>query len=394
MGLPAQAGPSLEVELLTLVASGGVKLPPYPAVTQRLRELIANDDFALKDIGRVVSADQVLSAAVLRAARSPAFRTRVEVVSLDDAISRIGVDVVLELAMAVGLSAYARGGLLDVLRRESWRRAVFAAEIARALAPVFRVDSGEAYTAGLLHDFGEILVYACLDEIAGRDASMKLGKARCREIAEAHHVDLGILLAERWNLPESVLIAIEQHPLESEAPPAMVALLRTVDRVVERLERGMAAVLAIGDFPFPATARVLLEELLPQLPAIVRDFEPKTGARDLSREVLEREATALRDKKRPAKFTATIQGKRYRGTGIAGDGFEITGPALLAEQTVCEVEIAAPGGSFELWAVIALVERGRPMHRLELSPCALDARTDEEWRRLKGTFPPPLPKSR
>jgi putative nucleotidyltransferase with HDIG domain len=378
-----------EVQLLSLVGSGQVKLPPYPAVAKRLRDLCSGDEFELADVARIASADQVLSAAVLRAARSPVFRARTEVGSLDEAVARVGVDVVVELAFAVGLGGHARGGVLESLRRGSWRRGLFAAEIARALAPVYRVDSSEAYTAGLLHDFGEILAYAALDEIAAA-RRISISRKRCREIAEEHHVELGVLLAERWNLPEPVIAAIEGHGNASDRRP-IVELVRTVDGIVSRIERGLPAVLAIGELAFPATARVLLEELLPELPAIVRDFEPTGRAKEISSTVLEREETTL-ENKRPAKFTATIQGKRHRGTQIANDGFELNTTSLLAEQTICEVELDGPGGAFPVFAVVSLVEKGNPTHRVELMPCALDRVSDERWRRLKGAFAPPLPR--
>lgn len=279
--------------------------------------------------------------------------------------------------------------MLDSLRRGSWRRGLFAAEIARALAPVYRVDSSEAYTAGLLHDFGEILAFAALDEIAVQGA-MRLTRKRCRDIAEQHHVELGVLLAERWDLPESVIAAIEGHGDASDRRP-IVELVRTVDGIVSRIERGLPAVLAIGGLAFPSTARVLLEELLPGLPAIVRDFEPAGRTKEISSTVLEREETTL-EKKRPAKFTAAIQGKRHRATQIANDGFEIDTTASIGEQTVCEVELGGPDGAFTVFAVVSLVEKGHPMHRVELRPCALDPEADERWRRLKGQFPPPLPR--
>jgi putative nucleotidyltransferase with HDIG domain len=253
---------------------------------------------------------------------------------------------------------------------------VFASEICRELAPLHRLDPSEAFLAGLLHDIGEMVTFASLEEILS-GYKTKISVAKCRTVADAYHVELGLLLAKHWRLPDSVRVAIAEHHRADATRAPIVRLVAAADRVVARIEEGFPVVAVLQDSPFPGTARVLLEALLPTLPKTLQELDPASPRPTVQAEVLERDPTTLHER-RPAAFGVTIASKRYEGTCLARDGFEIHGRTPLEEQSVVKATIDGEE-PFEVWTVVTLLVRGRERHRLELRPTSMDEATDAKW---------------
>src|SRR5512140_1635421 len=96
-------------------------MPPYPAVAARANEAARNPSLGLAEVTRIIKADASLAAVVLRCANSAFYRRGSEVRSLLQAVTRIGAQEVLRIALAASLGAYARSaGSLSTARRLIW----------------------------------------------------------------------------------------------------------------------------------------------------------------------------------------------------------------------------------------------------------------------------------
>jgi HD-like signal output (HDOD) protein len=377
---PSAVPYELDARLRVLVRNGELALPPYPAVALQLSRVIRGDDYSLSDLAKIVESDAVLSATVLRYAQSPAMRGRHAVRNLDQALGRLGSQRLLRLAYAASLSAEARSrGVLQVLRREAWRRALYGAEICRVLAPVARVDEGEAHLAGLLHDFGQLVALGAIERILAGHAEAKVSRQMCRHVADLYHVELGGLLAESWKLPEPVQRAIRTHHRQDDDP--LVTLVRLADGVVARIEGHLPVRAILQDSPFPATARVLLEELLPTLPAILAAFEP--GVRRDPPTTLEVAEPLLGEDAALCRFRVVAGGRKLRGLRMGLAAMEVRGSAL-PEQAVIQVGVdRPPHAGLDLWVLVARQVKIGPREAvMELVPCAMDEETEARWRAL------------
>jgi HD-like signal output (HDOD) protein len=195
----------------------------------------------MNEITSIVSKDASIVAAVLRRAASAAKRAP-GVLTLEAAIARIGMEELMQVVTASGFGATAmRQGPLAVLRRDVWRRSLLSAMFCKEIAPRRGIDAEQAFVAGLLHDFGAVVVLACVEAMP--DAP-KMPEHAWQAIVDEAHVDLGMIVAARWQLPEQVADVMAHHHQPMMAATAnrrLVELIGQVDEVIAILDRGPAA---------------------------------------------------------------------------------------------------------------------------------------------------------
>ncbi|HEY4055537.1 MAG TPA: HDOD domain-containing protein [Kofleriaceae bacterium] len=213
------------------------RIPPYPAVAGALDKL-RSDGASLTEVTKIVASDASLAAAVLRRASAAAMRVQ-GALTLEAAISRLGISEIVQLVLATGFGASAmKPGPLAVLRRDMWRRSVLSATFCKELAHKRGVDPEQAFLSGLLHDFGAVIVIACIE--AHGDVP-KMPEDSWRRLIESLHVEIGMIVAARWKLPEAISDTIAHHTAPMAGPKATRALVELValtDRINDVLERG------------------------------------------------------------------------------------------------------------------------------------------------------------
>ncbi|MGC3997615.1 MAG: HDOD domain-containing protein [Anaeromyxobacter sp.] len=238
-------GAGLEAELdeamAQAIAGGALELPPYPAVALRIAELVRAGDFGLDELGKLVASDQVLSADLLRAAQAAVFARSAPVSSISQALTRVGAEGLSRIALASGLGAAAlAAGPLAPLRRRTWQDALASAVLCRELARARGLPADDAFTCGLLHDFGRVVAIGAIERIAAgaRRPSRPLPARFWEAVVDRHHVALGVVLAVKWSLPRTVRDAIQFHHAptsEGAEHPALVDVVRAVDPIVASL---------------------------------------------------------------------------------------------------------------------------------------------------------------
>ena len=147
------------------IAAGRVELPTIPRVVQRLIAALRDPDVDTRKIGEALAQDPILSAKVLRLANSAFFGGQRSMSSIDAAVAMIGIQALNRLILACGVSSSFKeipGIDLGVF----WRDALIAATAANKLAPRLSADPEEAYTCGLLHATGHLILCQTYPEIA------------------------------------------------------------------------------------------------------------------------------------------------------------------------------------------------------------------------------------
>lgn len=206
-------------------------LPSPPGLALQIIELAQDPNATLADVGRVVELDPGLSARLLRMANSPLYATRRRAHTLVQAMSTLGLNATLSLALGFTLMHGLRGRHGSTqLQEHIWRRSVLSALAARTLGQ--HAGAGRAdvlMLAGLLQDMGRLALlqaltegYAALSAKAnGNDALVALERAQYG----SDHAEIGAWLAARWNLPSHLVEAIAASEAEQ---PAQDPLLRCV----------------------------------------------------------------------------------------------------------------------------------------------------------------------
>ncbi len=230
------------------------KLPAMPAMAQKIFQLRAKSTPAIKELADVVELDPSLAAQVMRYASSPFFGYRGKVDSVDTAITRVlGYDMVMSLALGIATARpfkLPRGGAYSI--DEFWRHAVYSAAFCQAISNLLphsiRPPSGLAYLAGLLHNFGHVLLghmfkdeYLLLSKMIEQNPNMPIQEVELSTLG-AHHGIIGSWLMKSWRLPEEVVVAIEQHHNEDYQGPHSVfsGIVLLADRMLKRHDIGDA----------------------------------------------------------------------------------------------------------------------------------------------------------
>ena len=204
-------------------------LPAMPKVAHELLQLSVNPYANASDLGAIVEQDPSLAAQLLRYANSPLYGYRGQVDSIRDVIARVlGYDLVMDIALGISVGRSFRNPSEGPLGLDAyWRHAVYCAALTQHLAErmpsAHRPRPGLAYLAGLLHNFGILLLghlfpddFRLLNDGLAREPGRPLLSLE-DELLGVSHVELGAWLMQSWNMPDELVSAIANHHDEEYA---------------------------------------------------------------------------------------------------------------------------------------------------------------------------------
>jgi len=200
-------------------------VPALPAVSPaalQLIRLLGREDADGTDVLRYLKHDPSLTARLLRLCNSAALGLPQEVVSVDQALFLLGYRTLHQLAvqaavgdaLSIALPPYA------IEPQTLWRHSIVTARAAELLAekcPNEAPPPDLAFTAGLLHDIGKLVLAQVMDEpacAAIRHALEVEGQTWIeaeRQVLQTDHAEVGAALLERWELPRPLIHAVAAH---------------------------------------------------------------------------------------------------------------------------------------------------------------------------------------
>ncbi len=231
-------------------------LPTLNAITVRILELTTNFQADAHEVVRLVSADPSLSARVLALCRHHHNGRGSEVSTVERAVLLLGFEALRTAVLAVQVfdvldevqsPGGERGRPSPTFDREAfWLHSLAVAVVAEQVALrgslTEDVDPGEAFTAGLLHDLGQLVLHVLLPESFDRVCqvtethSASLDRA-CRQIIGIDTHTAGKKLAEHWGLPQVLTDSIWLNGQPYEALPTscdrlMISIVTLADAMV------------------------------------------------------------------------------------------------------------------------------------------------------------------
>ena len=228
------------------------QLPPMPETAVRIMHLTSDPESDVFQLAELIEKDPSLSAQVMRYARSALFSYRGELNSIKDAVNIVlGFDRVAQLSMGIAASKafnIPQNGPLGL--EKFWQHSLYSGVLCQALAlmanPDLGIDEKDAYLAGLLHNFGILLIghlfppeFKMLNKLreSDPDASMAdlekqvFGMGGAQEFISLGHGSLGAILLKMWSLPDACIKAAAMHqtPDYQGDNAAYVNLVQLVD---------------------------------------------------------------------------------------------------------------------------------------------------------------------
>ncbi len=225
------------------------EMPAMPAVVPSLFELVKKTDLPIHDLVTAVEYDPGLTSNVLRVANSSYFGGLRTIGSLQDAIVRLGTKRLVELVVAAAAAPLVaqpvRG--YDLAAGQLSEHSIAVAVGAEAMASELgQTAPSYAFTAGMLHDIGKVVLGTFLEVDAGPILEVAFTRRLPFEEAEhqilgIHHPEVGSVLLEHWNLPVELVEAVRYHHSPESLKPSslLVDLIHVADQLA--IESGVGS---------------------------------------------------------------------------------------------------------------------------------------------------------
>ena len=268
------------------------RLQPVPQAALKIMRLIDQEEYDTRLLASEVRHDQVLSARTLQLANSVMFATRNRIESIDHALMFLGVNLFMKFVVTAAVEAFysqSESGY-SLVRGGLYHHATGTGLVAERLARLTEAAKpGQAYTAGLLHDIGKVV----LDQFVAGAAPLfyrRLIEEKTSDFTRAEqavfgttHTQVGHRLAQRWSFPDSLAAAIRWHhcPERSQTHTELSHIVFLANLIMSRFHSGLE--IEAQDSGSLAARLQAVGLSLERLPAVVDSiplavFEPTPAA--------------------------------------------------------------------------------------------------------------------
>lgn len=243
---PPPLSGAISTSILNVV--GGKSIPAMPGAAQKAFQLATDPSAEARDFIEVIESDEALSARVIKIANSVFYDRGNKSTTIEASVTVIGINELRCLLNATALSEIFPSK--HPARPMLWANDIATALIARNLAQRLLPGKEEtAFLGGLMHDIGKLLLLQRSGEEYSR--VLKLVEREGKTFCEAEemrfpftHIEVGQLIAERWNFtPELIDIIRLHHAPWSDSDraartPTLVAVIKAADTIAHALGLG------------------------------------------------------------------------------------------------------------------------------------------------------------
>jgi len=227
----------LTSEELSGVVSRIDSLPSLPSLYTRIIQILQSDDPSLQKVGEVIAEDIAMSAKVLQLVNSSYFGIARRISNPVQAVMFLGLETVKALVLSVQVFATWDSRKVRQYDIETlWQHSMTIGMIAKRLAEMEQLRTSEAddaFTAGLLHDIGKLILAASLpdkyEQIVQdcRKSHLPVWVAEEQTFGTTH-AEIGAYLLGLWGLPTTIVEAVAWHHRPAECPARTFCPLTTV----------------------------------------------------------------------------------------------------------------------------------------------------------------------
>ncbi|MDH5735097.1 MAG: HDOD domain-containing protein, partial [Gammaproteobacteria bacterium] len=192
-------------------------IPPLPVAVVEAMRILESEEVNFYELQAIITKDAGLSSRVLSIANSPFYGMDGKVSSIKESCVILGTHTLRNIIIAAGMMGKFpsdMGHLLDL--KELWRHSYATGVAASLLSEYCGIEQEKAFTAGLLHDIGKMVLdvyfqgeYMAVIQYC-EQADFLLADAETH-ILGVDHAEIGEMIARRWNLPEEIVNAISGH---------------------------------------------------------------------------------------------------------------------------------------------------------------------------------------
>ncbi len=232
-------------------------IPTLPNVLNQIIQTLDAPDSSAAELERIVRNDQAITTKLLAVANSSYYGFRHQITTVRHAVVAVGFNEVRNVCLGLSLMGFLHPSTFPdrETAEQLWLHSLATSEAARILAARTKAcEPGQAFTAGLLHDIGKVIMTAFAVDKVQRMRDFMAERGCSLQEAELEmdlsHEEVGRELAKLWDLPPVLAQVIGSHhhlePGMDDLP--LVALINTADY--------LARDLGIGDSGNPDSAQL------------------------------------------------------------------------------------------------------------------------------------------
>lgn len=209
--------------LKELLAAGNIDVPMLPECAQQVMTLTQDPESDAEQLATIIQRDPSLGGHVMRIANSAAYTPNSNLVSIQQAITRLGMSEISQIALSIALNgktfkADGYDNEITSIWREALATALWAKEVSRAI----RNNVEAAFLCGLLHNIGQAVI---LQTIA-TETSKVLDSNQVQHLYDQFEADFNQIVASEWELPNIVAKAMSAYRhIDSEKPEQDLAAI-------------------------------------------------------------------------------------------------------------------------------------------------------------------------
>ncbi|NLB63674.1 MAG: HDOD domain-containing protein [Fibrobacter sp.] len=275
-----------KAQYLKRISESLLNLPTLPTLAARLIDLVDHPNTNAATLARFVRQDQVITARLLKMCNSAYYGLGREITSVHQAVILLGFDMVKEISLGVSvINAFrTKSGFAGFDITGFWDHSSAVGMVARKLAQGWHPTlASEAFTAGLLHDIGKvILIQYMSEEFAEVVKRAKENNSELyleeREEFGTDHGQIGAWLASKWKLPQSLRDVMLFHhnlgacPAENKNLVALVYLADVLCRLLKAGDGGNPATPKIDKDLYPILRSWGVEPTLEAFKPLLEDL--------------------------------------------------------------------------------------------------------------------------
>ncbi len=202
------------------------EFPSLPPMYLKVMNALNSSNASAESVGQAISGDLAISAKLLQVVNSSYYAIEEKVSDIVQAVSILGLETVKNLVLAIQVfGKLGRTSDQQALADQLWHHSMSVATAAKRIAQYEKEnqhDAEEAYTAGLFHDVGKLVLINAIPEeyekarAKAREEKIPLWKAE-NEIIGCNHAEVGAYLLGRWGMPVMIVesAALHHEPMNS-----------------------------------------------------------------------------------------------------------------------------------------------------------------------------------
>ena len=200
------------------------EVPTMLSIALEIDKLTHDINASAKQISDIVRVDPALTGKVLKIANSPIYASTQRIVSLQQAIARLGLDELRRISISVAIINSFKTHYVDY--KQFWIHSITVAYVSTYLREISNVNDRleELYSASILHDVGVIILDQYFTDVYKKVFDIAAKKQFNLELVEdkilgISHAEVGAFLMKKWNLPEAIIepIRCHHHPQKAKS---------------------------------------------------------------------------------------------------------------------------------------------------------------------------------